>query len=71
MLEQVEDDGTLTISGTWKSEENIFMLSIKKVQRNVHSRETNIHRIYKVERLSKHRLVLRDKRNRIAYDLKR
>lgn len=71
MLEQVEDDGTLVISGTWKSEENIFMLSIKKVQRNVHSRETNIHRIYKVDRLSKHRLVLRDKRNRIAYDLKR
>ncbi len=70
-LEQVEDDGTLTITGTWKSEENIFMLSIKKVQRNVHSRETDIHRIYKVERLSKHRLVLRDKRNRIAYDLKR
>jgi chemotaxis protein histidine kinase CheA len=70
-LEQVEDDGTLTILGTWKSEENILMLSIKKVQRNVHTRETNIHRIYKVERLSKHRLVLRDKRNRIAYDLKR
>ena len=69
-LEQVEDDGTLTISGTWKSEENIFMMSIKKVQRNVHSRDTDIHRIYKVERLSKHRLVLRDKRNRIAYDLK-
>ena len=71
ILEQVEEDGTLTLTGTWKSEENIFMLSIKKVQRNVHSRETNIHRIYKVERLSKHRLVLRDKRNRIAYDLKR
>ena len=70
-LEQIEDDGTLTISGTWKSEENIFMMSIKKVQRNVHSRETSIHRIYKVERLSKHRFVLRDKRNRIAYDLKR
>ncbi len=70
-LEQIEDDGTLVISGTWKSEENIFMLSIKKVQRNVHSRETDIHRIYKVERLSKHRLVLRDKRKRIAYDLKR
>ncbi len=71
ILEQVEEDGTLTLTGTWKSEENIFMLSIKKVQRNVHSRDTNIHRIYKVERLSKHRLVLRDKRNRIAYDLKR
>jgi len=70
-LEQVEDDGTLTILGTWKSEENIFMLSIKKVQRNVHTRDTDIHRIYKVERLSKHRLVLRDKRNRVAYDLKR
>lgn len=70
-LEQVEDDGTLTIIGTWKSEENIFMLSIKKVQRNVHTRDTDIHRIYKVERLSKHRLVLRDKRNRVAYDLKR
>ncbi len=70
-LEQIEDDGTLTISGTWKSEESIFMLSIKKVQRNLHSRETDIHRIYKVERLSKHRLVLRDKRNRVAYDLKR
>ncbi|MGB5966322.1 MAG: hypothetical protein WBG65_12455 [Sulfurimonadaceae bacterium] len=70
-LEQVEDDGTLTIMGTWKSEEDIFMLSIKKVQRNVHTRETDIHRIYKVERLSKHRLVLRDKRDRIAYDLKR
>ena len=70
-LEQIEDDGTLTISGTWKSEENIFMMTIKRVQRNVHTRETNIHRIYKVERLSKHRLVLRDKRNRIAYDLKR
>ena len=70
-LMQIEDDGTLTISGTWKSEENIFMMSIKKVQRNVHSRETSIHRIYKVERLSKHRFVLRDKRNRIAYDLKR
>jgi len=71
MLEQVEDDGTLTIMGNWKHEEKIFMLSIKKVQRNVHTRETNIHRIYKVDRLSKHRLVLRDKRNRIAYDLKR
>jgi len=71
MLEQVEDDGTLTIMGNWKHEENIFMLSIKKVQRNVHTRDTNIHRIYKVDRLSKHRLVLRDKRNRIAYDLKR
>jgi len=70
-LEQVEDDGTLTISGTWKSEENILMLSIKRVQRNVHTRDTDIHRIYKVERLSKHRLVLKDKRNRIAYDLKR
>ena len=70
-LEQVEDDGTLTILGTWKSEENIFMLSIKRVQRNVHTRDTDIHRIYKVERLSKHRLVLRDKRNRVAYDLKR
>lgn len=70
-LEQVEDDGTLTITGTWKSEENMFMLSINKVQRNVHSRETDIHRIYKVERLTNHRLVLRDKRNRIAYDLKR
>jgi len=70
-LEQVEDDGTLTITGTWKSEENIFMMSIKKVQRNVHSRETNIHRIYKVDRLSKNHLVLRDKRDRIAYDLKR
>ncbi len=71
MLEQIEDDGTLTITGTWKSEENIFMMSIKKVQRNVHTRETDIHRIYKVERLSAHRFVLLDKRNRIAYDLKR
>lgn len=70
-LEQIEDDGTLTITGTWKSEENIFMMSIKKVQRNVHTRDTDIHRIYKVERLSAHRFVLRDKRNRIAYDLKR
>ena len=71
VLEQIEDDGTLTITGTWKSEENIFMMSIKKVQRNVHTRETDIHRLYKVERLSAHRLVLLDKRNRIAYDLKR
>ncbi len=71
VLEQVEDDGTLTISGTWKSEENIFMMSIKKVQRNVHTRETDIHRIYKVDRLSNHRFVLLDKRDRIAYDLKR
>nr|MDA3945468.1 hypothetical protein [Helicobacteraceae bacterium] len=70
-LEQVEDDGTLTITGTWKSEGTMFMLNIKKVQRNVHSRETDIHRIYKVERLSNHRLLLRDKQNRIAYDLKR
>lgn len=70
-LEQIEDDGTLTIIGTWKSEENIFMLSIKKVQRNVHTRETDIHRIYKIQRLSAHRLVLLDKRNRVAYDLKR
>ena len=70
-LEQIEDDGTLKISGTWKSEENIFMMSIKKVQRNVHSRDTDIHRIYKIDRLSNHRFVLLDKRNRIAYDLKR
>ena len=70
-LEEVEDDGTLTLLGTWKSDKNIFMLSIKKVQRNVHSRKTDIHRIYKIERLSNHRLVLRDQRNRIAYDLKR
>ncbi len=70
-LEEVEDDGTLTLLGTWKSDKNIFMLSIKKVQRNVHSRNTDIHRIYKIERLSSHRLVLRDQRNRIAYDLQR
>jgi len=71
VLEQIEDDGTLVIKGNWKQEENIFMLTIRKVQRNVHTRETNIHRIYKVDRISKHRLVLRDKRKRIAYDLKR
>ncbi|WP_345977404.1 hypothetical protein [Sulfurimonas sp. HSL3-7] len=70
-LEEVEDDGTLTLLGTWKSNKNIFMLSIKKVQRNAHSRKTDIHRIYKIEILSNHRLVLRDQRNRIAYDLKR
>lgn len=70
-LEEVEEDGTLTLLGTWKSDKNIFMLSIKKVQRNVHSRRTDIHRIYKIKILSKHRLVLRDQRNRIAYDLQR
>jgi hypothetical protein len=70
-LEEVEDDGTLTLKGTWRSDKNIFMLSIKKVQRNIHSRETNIHRIYKVEELSDYRLVLSDQRDRIAYDLKR
>jgi len=70
-LEQVEDDGTLTIMGTWKSDEDIFMLSIKRIQRNVHTRETNIRRVYKVVELTKHSLVLEDKRKRIAYDLKR
>lgn len=70
-LEQVEDDGTLNLMGTWKSEENIFMMGIKQVQRNVHTRETDIHRVYKVVELTKHSLVLNDKRNRLAYALKR
>ena len=70
-LEQVEEDGTLLIAGTWKSEENIFMMNIKKVQRNMHTRETDIHRVYKVVTLNKKQLVLHDKRNRVAYDLSR
>ena len=70
-LEEIEDDGTLTLTGTWRNDKNIFMLSIKKVQRNMHSRETSIHRIYKIEELNDHRLVLSDQRDRIAYDLKR
>ena len=70
-LEQAEEDGTLFIAGTWKSEENIFMMNIKKVQRNMHTRETDIHRVYKVVTLNKKQLVLHDKRNRIAYDLSR
>ena len=70
-LEQVEEDGTLSIAGTWKSEEDIFMMNIKKVQRNMHTRETDIHRVYKVVTLNKKQFVLHDKRKRIAYDLTR
>ena len=70
-LEQVEEDGTLSLAGTWKSEEDIFILNIKQVQRNVHTRETDIHRVYKVVTLNKKQLVLHDKRDRVAYNLSR
>jgi len=70
-LEEAEDEGSLILSGTWKSDQNIFMLTIKKVQRNVHSRETDIHRAYTVKTLSPTRFVLLDKRDRVAYDLQR
>ena len=70
-LEQVEEDGTLSIAGTWKSEEDIFMMNIKKVKRNMHTRETDIHRVYKVVTLNKKHFILHDKRKRIAYDLTR
>lgn len=70
-LSETKDDSTLTISGTWKSDKNAFMMSINNVQRNVHSRAADIQRIYKVEKPSSYRLVLRDKYGNIAYDLKR
>ncbi|MCJ7765754.1 MAG: hypothetical protein MUP09_07420 [Thiovulaceae bacterium] len=71
MLKEVEDDGTLTLTGTWESDQSSFDLDITKVQHNIHSRETDINHFYKVEKLSNRRLVLRDQRDRIAYDLKR
>jgi len=71
LLEEVEEDGTLTLKGLWKNDKNILMLTIKKVQRNVHTRETNIHRVYKIELLEKNSLRILDKRRRVTYNLSR
>ena len=71
LLEEVEEDGTLTLKGLWKNDKNILMLTIKKVQRNVHTRETNIHRVYKIELLQDNSLRILDKRRRVTYNLSR